>query len=356
MNVRLISSPVVVAVLLFAAKQGVASQQSVPIEPGSMAPPLAVGKWLKGSPVPKLLPGQVYVIEFWATWCGPCKEAIPHLTELQKKYAGKATFIGVSVWESNEDDIAPFLKEFGEKVGYALVRDKVLSDKKDRLDGAMSDTWLKAAGVDGIPSTFIVNKEGKIAWIGLPSKLEDTLAKVLDGSWDIAAFAQKYRAAKRGPQSLKECYDAVKKGQWAEALKLSEEALSYGNIDANTLKYAALFKLGKLEEAKIQGQVVLNLFKENWSLLEHFARTIVEPPVLSDNSDLDLAFSAVERAYSMMGQWPTATTLAHVYFLRGNHAKAIEILERALASMTSELDKPYREKFEKRLEQYKKGT
>ena len=51
---------------------------------GDPAPPLSVSKWVKGTPN-KLTPGKVHVVEFWATWCGPCKATIPHITELSKR-------------------------------------------------------------------------------------------------------------------------------------------------------------------------------------------------------------------------------------------------------------------------------
>jgi thiol-disulfide isomerase/thioredoxin len=65
---------------------------------GDPAPALKVSKFVKGSPVTKFEPGKFYVVEFWATWCGPCKTSIPHLTEMAKKYKD-VQFVGVSVWE-----------------------------------------------------------------------------------------------------------------------------------------------------------------------------------------------------------------------------------------------------------------
>src|SRR5262249_17044980 len=81
------------------ATGGTPKSAQPPITIGSPAPALKIAKWFKGTPVDTFKEGQVYVVEFWATWCGPCKTSIPHITELAKKDAGKATFIGVSVFE-----------------------------------------------------------------------------------------------------------------------------------------------------------------------------------------------------------------------------------------------------------------
>src|SRR5579862_5736966 len=98
----------------------VCSAFALDIGPNSAPPPLDVKTWIKGSPVKEFLPDKTYVVEFWATWCGPCKESIPHLTELAKKYAGKATFTGVSVYEKNAP-VGEFAN-YGDKVA-AFVKD-----------------------------------------------------------------------------------------------------------------------------------------------------------------------------------------------------------------------------------------
>src|SRR5262249_18297967 len=67
---------------------------------GDPAPKLNVKSFVKGEPIATLELDKLYVVEFWATWCGPCRVSIPHLTELQKKYPDVA-FIGVSVWEQD---------------------------------------------------------------------------------------------------------------------------------------------------------------------------------------------------------------------------------------------------------------
>src|SRR5690242_11497781 len=69
------------------------------LELGEQAPPLKIKKWVKGSSVDlaKNRGKKIYVLEFWATWCGPCKESIPHLTEMQQEHKKDGVvIIGVS--------------------------------------------------------------------------------------------------------------------------------------------------------------------------------------------------------------------------------------------------------------------
>ena len=75
---------------------------------GSQAPPLKVSRFLKGEPITSFEPGKIYVIEFWATWCGPCVAAMPHVSELQKQFPA-VTFVGVNVWDEEESAAEEFL-------------------------------------------------------------------------------------------------------------------------------------------------------------------------------------------------------------------------------------------------------
>ena len=98
--------------------------QTPSLKVGDPAPPLAVGPWIKGEPIPKLEKGRVYVVEFWATWCGPCKANMPHLSRLARKVKGKAEIIGVNVWErppTTEMDIKAFVAGMGDRMDYHRV-------------------------------------------------------------------------------------------------------------------------------------------------------------------------------------------------------------------------------------------
>jgi len=153
---------------------------------GSPAPALKASRWVKGTPVAGFEKGKVYVVEFWATWCGPCRQTIPHLTEMAKTFAGKATFIGMSVWERGESPekleatVDAFVKEMGDKMAYNVAR--------DTADGHMAKAWMQAASQNGIPAAFIVNGDGQIAWVGHPMNgLDKVLANVIAGKHDLAA-------------------------------------------------------------------------------------------------------------------------------------------------------------------------
>ena len=73
------------------------AKKAVPItlKVGDPAPPLKATKWVQGSEVASLEKGKVYVVEFWATWCGPCIVMMPHLGDLQREYKNQGvTIIG----------------------------------------------------------------------------------------------------------------------------------------------------------------------------------------------------------------------------------------------------------------------
>ncbi len=172
---------------------------------GDPAPALKVGGWFKGTPVTAFSPGHVYVVEFWATWCGPCKRSIPHLTELAHKYRADVTFVGVDIWErpSERTDatiaalVRPFVDRMGSKMDYTVAA--------DGADGFMSDRWMKAALQDAIPEAFIVGRDGKLAWIGYPTAMEPVLDAVVANTWDVAAEVRRVgaeRVATAGKRAL----------------------------------------------------------------------------------------------------------------------------------------------------------
>lgn len=157
---------------------------------GDAAPPLHTGKWLQGAPVPAFDDQHVYLVEFWASWDPLSRSVVPHLSEISQKFKDKGVIvIGQDVAERDETAAAAFLKDCGGQLTYRVA----LDDKSQNTNGAMAVTWMLAAGQSKVPAAFVVNRHGRIAWIGLPQALQETvLEQILDDQFDIAGYARKF--------------------------------------------------------------------------------------------------------------------------------------------------------------------
>lgn len=211
---------------------------SLGAELGDPAPALDIKEWIKGGPV-DLAAGKgktVHVVEFWATWCGPCRTSIPHLTELQKRFKDKGVvFVGVS--NEKSDVVKKFVTKMGDKMDYAVAID----------GGKTSEGYMEAFNINGIPHAFVVDKDGRIVWQGHPmAGLDTTLEKVVNGKYDLAAA--KAESAKQAAAQEKEMA-AQKKLQ-----KLAK-LIGEGRDDAETKKLEdELVALDKEQGGLFNGQ------------------------------------------------------------------------------------------------------
>ena len=105
------------------------------------------------------LKGHAAIVEFWATWCPPCRKSIPHLNELNKKYQGKGLVI-IGVTDEDKATIEKFRK--GVPMEYNVAIDK---------GGKLGQQF----GISGIPQAFVVGKDGKIVWEGHPAALNESV-------------------------------------------------------------------------------------------------------------------------------------------------------------------------------------
>ena len=155
--------------------------QIISLNIGDTAPPLCIKDWIKGTPIAGFEKGKVYVVEFWATWCVPCKAAIPHLSSLADKYRNKVTFLGINILEKKTTSVQQ-IKSFVDSMGHQM--DYYVATEESNL---MEAGWLNASGAkrQGIPNTFVINTEGKVAWIGHPKDIAEVLPKIVNDTWDI---------------------------------------------------------------------------------------------------------------------------------------------------------------------------
>jgi thiol-disulfide isomerase/thioredoxin len=222
---------------------------------GDPAAPLTIKNWVKGKPVDVTDGKNVYVVEFWATWCGPCRTSIPHLTEVQKKFRDKGViFVGVS--DEDVEKVKPFVEKMGDKMEYTVACD----DERKTSQG-----YMAAYGQNGIPTAFVVGKNGKVLWFGHPmAELEETLEQVLEGKYDLAA------AAKR---------DAAR---------------------AMTAEYKALSAEGD-PKAKALGRELLKNAGDDVEALQQFAFTIAAD-ARNEHRDFALANEALDKAEAKAGK------------------------------------------------------
>ena len=310
---------------------------------GDKAPALTVSKWVKGEPITGFEKGRVYVIDCWATWCGPCIAAIPHMTETQHKYKDKGvSIIGVSMWEADSGKVDPFVTDKGEDMDYRVATDDVpaLPDgvkvgtreaQRHAIDkGKMSSNWMKAAGRNGIPNIFIVDQEGRIAWIGHPmAGMDEALEQIVAGKWDI-----------------KKAADDFNKKQGAAAAQ--------NEAQAKLAQYRRALAGGKTEEASKVGRELVASAKGDAMTLNQVAWFMVDPAGNVENKDLDLAHEAATKACEAT-KWEDGTildTLALVEFLRGNVDKAIELQTKAVKLVGDE-NAEMKAELEGRLAQFK---
>jgi thiol-disulfide isomerase/thioredoxin len=92
--------------------------------------------------------GQAVLLNFWATWCGPCKIEMPWFVELQKEYGPQGLqIVGVAMDDAGKDEIAKFVKEMGVNYPILLGKEAVGQDY---------------GGVNVLPTTFFIDRDGKI--------------------------------------------------------------------------------------------------------------------------------------------------------------------------------------------------
>lgn len=353
------------ATTALAALAALAAPARADLNVGDAAPKLEVKEFIKGEPIKALEAGDTYVVEFWATWCGPCRATIPHLTDLQKKHKD-VKFIGVSVWEQDQDLVEPFVKEMGDKMDYRVARDSI-AEGKEADDGAMATNWMKAAGQNGIPAAFIVNKDLKIVWIGHPGEIDEPLEKVVNGSWDLETAVAEAKKAKEAQAKMAKLQAKLQSAMQSEDPKkvlaaIDEIAKEVPDVEERLsgLKFGALVQAGEEDKALALGKELLEgEAGENASALNFVAWAIVDPENKVKPGPKLLAF-ALETAKrgdeQEKGKSPfLADTLARSYFVSGDVAKAVETQKRAL-ELAKGTDLEEDGSLKERLEEYEKAA
>ncbi len=345
--------------------------QSTLLNIDDQAPPLRVREWLKGAPIQKFEKGKVYVVEFWATWCKPCKAAMPHLSALAEKYRDKVTILGIDIYEKKTTSIEK-VKAFVDSMGHQMDYSVMVEDS----NFTVAD-WLEATSEkkNGIPNTFVVDAEGRLAWIGHPKDLEEVLPKIVINAWDL-----KEELAKRNFKSyLKQLDeeandklnmyegDAYKQdyiGKPDSALLIinyflkKEPKLKYAPLIASHT-FSALLKTDLLKAYEYGKVAIVTSTYDNpyyhliWSTIETYSDKLKLPPQIYElgAETYQARIDAYPETFSpnfyfKMSEW---------YWRANDKSKATDAAQKAIDALKKEknFSATQMASFESRLQQYK---
>ena len=351
--------------LTLSALQPLARAAAPTVMVGAPAPKLQTGRWVQGEAVAGFEKGKAYIVEFWATWCGPCRVSIPHLNEIHNRFKDKGLIvIGQDCWENDEKQVEPFIKTMGEKMTYRVALD---TKTDDAPRGKMAETWMAAAAQNGIPTAFIVDPKGILAWVGHPMTLTDSLIEsILNGTHDIkkaaAAFEQSVKESQEwmaAQAPIAKVRESIRKENWDQAYadlaeaekKISKERADGLRTDILLAKrdYAGVEAMAEQKHRATSGgpleaQMAMPLNEIAW-------RMALDPRI--SNDDLKRAEKIAKWADDASGHKNPMImdTLARVLFRLEKRTEAIALQEKAVGLATDSL----KEQLAQTLESYRKG-
>ena len=283
---------------------------------GDPAPAISVD-WLRGGPY-NLKDGKgknVFLIEFWATWCGPCRMSLPHLTELQRKYKDKGlVVIAIALGDEPIMTITSFLRQAGDKMDFPIAVDQ---------RGATTRTYLLPLGNIGIPWSFVIDKDGLIAWTGSPfGDLDHAVEQCLAGTYNLKARIVLFNYFDTAIQADQ----AIRLEDKQKLLKKARE------ISDDLLKQAA------------KSPEILDLLA--WNIL-------VLPQLKSRNYDLATKAAKLACENTQGKDASALDTYARVLWETGNKQEALKQQQRAVELGSS--DEQIVAVFKEHLKQYEEG-
>tara|TARA_Y100001968_G_C19332748_1_gene705173 strand:- start:204 stop:1136 length:933 start_codon:yes stop_codon:yes gene_type:complete len=298
--------------ILFGAALACALSPSHAANIGSQAPKLQIEHWIKGNPVDlaKADEKKIHVIEFWATWCGPCRDSIPHLTELQEKYKSKGvTVIGIT--DEPKATVERFVRRQDKKMDYTVAIEK---------GDTMSQAYMRAYGQTGIPATFVVDQKDRIVWVGHPKNgLDDVIDRLVNGTFLLEEEIAKEQAQIRLQQLSVEYWERLVEGR-------------------------------KGAETRNIGDELLSLVKDNAEVSCNIAWAVLTDDAVKFR-DLDFARAAAKAAYDLTeGNHPQIIdTYALSLFESGKIDEAIKLQKKALSLARDQQEKV---QFQKSLDRF----
>ena len=314
------------------------SQPALPtLAPGMPAPPVQLAAVVHGEPFDgRFLRGKTYVVEFWATYCGPCLASIPHINKQQD--VGRSTVQCLGVTAESRQTVRDFLgrdapgdRKWSENLKYTIALDDALKTFTSYMD---------AAGQERIPCAFIVNQSGQLAWVGHPAEIDKPLKSVLNGTCDIEANAVLFHTK----LNLRAAIDQRNFDRVLELLSdLSANQLNRLQFQDMQLRLLSQLRrwprynelaadvVAQMRTDFMEPLIPVKIETRHWSLLNTIAWEIAAVQT-GNRRDLDLAREAALMAGELSGNHSAAVldTVARVYYEQGDIRQAVNWQKKAL--------------------------
>ncbi|NOS99573.1 MAG: redoxin family protein [Phycisphaerales bacterium] len=296
---------------------------------GDPAPELAISDWIKGEPV-ELAKGKnksVFLIEFWATWCGPCVEQIPHVTEMQSKYRDLGLVV-IAVAGPGRGETVKAVKRFvssrGESMGYTIGFDG---------NNETYSRYMMRVGAAGIPYGFLVDKNGQLIWHGHPGDptLDVIVDQALRGKYDVSLAVAREQLAPLFVQ-LNRFANAQ---DWPKFKDTAREILAKDPMNRSAMEAVVYGYLGATNDTAGLRQIVeqhIAAHGKNADAMNELAISLLEITTL-ERRQPDLALKAAAAGYAACkgGDCTMIDTYARAVFEIGLVERAIELQAEAVA-------------------------
>lgn len=302
--------------------------------------------WLQGTPVKEWEKDKVYIFEFWATWCGPCLAAMPHMEQLHQAFKDnpRMQIIGVNVMDRKTPEaLKEFIKNRPTPLNYTMAVD--VDGKKTR------EKWLEPLKVNGIPHAFAV-KNGRLIWRGHPSQLsEKTMQAMLKPDFSAASLPEEEREAgvrewqhyRETSQKVRELVEKDGKLGAQALLKQVQDSGKFPQdqvIQLKMIPFLVLAEQGKFEEAQSVLNDVSREYPDDYRVQIDIAGTLMEgKSVPAGKMDAALVERCLNRCIEISRKSNKEASLpwrmmAELRERQGNMKEALQDMEKAL-SLTS---------------------
>ncbi|HEX5154787.1 MAG TPA: redoxin family protein [Parafilimonas sp.] len=211
--------------------------QSPHLTIGDNVPELKIEQWLKNGGFKPFENGKVYLVDLWATWCVPCIAGMPHLSELQKKYASKGLeVIGITSedkYENTFENVKQFILKKDSLMNYNVAW--VAPSVKDGEEGIWLHPWMQKSGFGNLPTSFLVDRNGKIVYMGDPVTIDNTLNDIIEGHYDVNSLREQYTSGIDAEKTLLKFNQAIKAKHFDTAIDYGQQLLTnYSYVRPNT--------------------------------------------------------------------------------------------------------------------------